>query len=191
MCSSDLGIQALAVHGRTRLDAYQGEAEYETIAAVKSCVSIPVIANGDISSPMVAKSVLDYTQADGLMIGRAAQGNPWIFDQIKQYLANGSLISPPNTNEVNTVLTEHLQNLYEFYGEHAGVRIARKHIGWYLKTCYSPIGMNDSASSDNQDVELFRQRINQVDEAKIQLELLNQFFDLYHSSTAIRIVKAA
>jgi len=185
------GIQALAVHGRTRLDAYKGEAEYETIAAVKSCVSIPVIANGDISSPMVAKSVLDYTQADGLMIGRAAQGNPWIFDQIKQYLANGSLISPPNTNEVNTVLTEHLQNLYEFYGERAGVRIARKHIGWYLKTCYSPIGINDSASSDNQDVELFRQRINQVDEAKVQLELLSQFFDLYHSSTAIRIVKAA
>ena len=185
------GIQALVVHGRTRSDAYKGEAEYETIAAVKASVSIPIIANGDISSPIVAKSVLDYTQADGLMIGRAAQGNPWIFDQIKQYLANGSLISPPETDEVNKILTEHLQNLYEFYGERSGVRIARKHIGWYLKTCYNQIGIDDYDSSNNQDVENFRQRINQVDDAQTQLELLNQFFDLYHPSTAIRTVKAA
>jgi tRNA-dihydrouridine synthase B len=185
------GIQALVVHGRTRADAYKGEAEYETIADVKSHVTIPVIANGDISSPEKAKQVLEFTQADGLMIGRAAQGNPWIFNQIKQYIADGTIIEPPERFEVGSVLTEHLQNLYEFYGERSGVRIARKHIGWYLKTGYKQNDISQSASQYNREIESFRQRVNQVDEASTQLELLNQFFDLNHPSTALRTVKAA
>jgi len=185
------GIQVLVVHGRTRADAYKGEAEYETIADVKSRVKIPVIANGDISSPEKAKQVLKFTQADGLMIGRAAQGNPWIFNQIKQYIADGTVIAPPERFEVGSVLTEHLQNLYEFYGERSGVRIARKHIGWYLKAGYKQNDSSQYASQYNREIESFRQRVNQVDEASTQLELLNQFFDLNHPSTALRTVKAA
>ncbi len=157
------GIQALSVHGRTRADAYKGEAEYETIAAVKTAVTIPVIANGDITSPQKAREVLTLTGADGLMIGRAAQGNPWIFQQIKHYLADDTLLSPPDNIEVSRILIGHLQNLYDFYGELAGVRIARKHIGWYIK--------------DLQGAEIFRQQANQVDKASKQLELVTDFFN--------------
>ena len=163
------GIQALAVHGRTRADAYRGEAEYDTIAAVKAAVGIPVIANGDITSPQIAKQVLDHTQADGLMIGRAAQGNPWIFQQIKHYLKQGSLLSKPDHDETRRVLTDHLKNLYDFYGELSGVRIARKHIGWYIKA---------APMNDQQGAELFRKEINQVDDASTQLELVTEFFNL-------------
>ena len=163
------GIQALAVHGRTRADAYRGQAEYETIAAVKAAVTIPVIANGDISSPQKAKQVLAYTQADGLMIGRAAQGNPWVFQQIKHYLSEDNLLQKPGHEETSRVLTGHLENLYDFYGELSGVRIARKHIGWYIK----------AASINNQQAaELFRQEVNQVDDADTQLELVTEFFNL-------------
>jgi len=158
------GIQALSVHGRTRADAYRGEAEYETIAQVKSAVSIPVIANGDITSPEKARTVLQFTAADGLMIGRAAQGNPWIFNQIKRYLTDNILISPPDNEELCQTLTGHLKNLHQFYGEVAGVRIARKHIGWYIK--------------NNQGAERFRKRINQVENADTQLELITEFFKL-------------
>ena len=158
------GIQALSVHGRTRADAYRGEAEYETIARVKSAVSIPVIANGDITSPEKAKAVLEFTAADGLMIGRAAQGNPWIFNQIKSYLTDNTLISPPENEEICQTLSSHLKNLHQFYGEVSGVRIARKHIGWYIK--------------NNQGAELFRQQINQVDDADTQLKLITKFFKL-------------
>jgi tRNA-dihydrouridine synthase B len=169
------GIQALAVHGRTRADAYRGAAEYDTIAAVKAAVGIPVIANGDINSPQRAKQVLDHTRADGLMIGRAAQGNPWIFQQIKHFLKEGSLLSKPDNDETRRVLTDHLENLYDFYGELSGVRIARKHIGWYIK----------AASINNpQEAELFRKEVNQVNDAKNQLELVTEFFNLQRTPLA-------
>ena len=163
------GIQALSVHGRTRADAYKGEAEYETIASVKAAVSIPVIANGDITDPKKAKEVLTFTQADGLMIGRAAQGNPWIFQQIKHYLAEDESLPAPDNHEISKLLSEHLQNLYSFYGELSGVRIARKHIGWYLKSI-------DSMSQ--QDVESFRKHVNQIDDADTQQQLVTDFFNL-------------
>jgi len=169
------GIQALFVHGRTRADAYQGDAEYETIAAVKSAVTIPVIANGDISTPEKAKAVLHLTQADGLMIGRAAQGNPWIFQQIKHYLAENTHLSPPGNIEICQTLSEHLQNLYDFYGELPGVRIARKHIAWYLK---------NSSENNRLQAELFRQRINKIDDADTQLELVTEFFNLQQPQIA-------
>jgi tRNA-dihydrouridine synthase B len=126
------GIAALAIHGRTRADAFRGEAEYATIAAVKQALRIPVIANGDIDSPEKARHVLNLTGADALMIGRAAQGNPWIFREIKHLLETGQQPRPPALAEVRQVMLRHLENLYAFYGEYAGLRIARKHIGWYL-----------------------------------------------------------
>ncbi len=156
------GIQALIVHGRTRADAFKGEAEYETIAKVKAAVSIPVIANGDITDPKKAKAVLQFTKADGIMIGRAAQGNPWIFRQIKHYLTENTILSSPDNEEICQVLSTHLQNLYQFYGEFSGVRIARKHIGWYIKNMHG---------SDS-----FRTRINQINDADTQLELITEFF---------------
>lgn len=169
------GIQALAVHGRTRADAYKGEAEYDTIAAVKSAVNIPVIANGDINNPLKAKQVLDYTGADGLMIGRAAQGNPWIFQQIKHYLSNNHLLSLPDTNETSKRLSQHLQNLYDFYGELSGLRIARKHIGWYINN------MPNTNKYDDHDHKhkkiAFKQQINQVNDAFTQLSLVTDFFN--------------
>jgi tRNA-dihydrouridine synthase B len=127
------GIAMLSVHGRTRADAYRGEAEYETIAAVKQAVSIPILANGDINNPQKAADVLKYTNADGVMIGRAAQGNPWIFRQINEYLVNGIQLPEPSVDEVFHTLTSHINALHEFYGDYMGVRIARKHLGWYLK----------------------------------------------------------
>lgn len=127
------GVQSLAVHGRTRADLYNGEAEYETIAAVKAAVKIPVVANGDIDSPEKAKHVLQITKADAVMIGRAAQGRPWIFREIQFYLKTGTHLAPPTIAEVRDITAEHLQNLYAFYGEEKGYRIARKHIAWYIE----------------------------------------------------------
>ncbi|MDT8283224.1 MAG: tRNA-dihydrouridine synthase, partial [Gammaproteobacteria bacterium] len=151
------------------------QAEYDTIAAVKSSVSIPVIANGDITSPQKAKTVLHYTGADGLMIGRTAQGNPWIFKQIKHYLAEGSIMPPPGNNEISKVLVQHLRNLYDFYGEYSGVRIARKHIGWYIK----------AASFDNiEATQSFQKHINQVDNSDTQINLVDEFFNLQTHSIA-------
>ncbi|KAA0014288.1 tRNA dihydrouridine synthase DusB [Billgrantia pellis] len=126
------GIQALAVHGRHRQQRYSGEAEYDTIAAIKQAVNIPVFANGDIDSPQKAARVLDYTGADAVMIGRGAQGNPWIFREIDHYLRHGRPCSPPNASERADVLQGHLHELHAFYGAYMGVRIARKHLGWYL-----------------------------------------------------------
>ncbi len=157
------GIQALAVHGRTRACAYKGEAEYDTIAEIKSAISIPVIANGDISTPEKAKAILDYTQADGLMIGRAAQGNPWIFNQISHYLAHGERLTPPATSDVKRILIEHMHALYAFYGEYTGVRMARKHIAWYSK------GLRNGNP--------FRQQMNTFELPQQQLNFTEQFFD--------------
>jgi tRNA-dihydrouridine synthase B len=127
------GIRALAVHGRTRACGYTGPVDYAAIAAVKRSVSIPVIANGDVTTPEQARDVLERTGADALMIGRAAQGRPWIFRETAHFLATGQRLPPPRVDEVADLLREHLEALYAFYGEHTGVRVARKHIGWYLR----------------------------------------------------------
>jgi tRNA-dihydrouridine synthase B len=157
------GIQALSVHGRTRACAYKGEAEYETIAAIKSAINIPVIANGDITTPEKAKYVLEYTGADGIMIGRAAQGRPWVFREVEHFLETGEKLPEPNVAEVRNILLEHLRNLYNFYGEFTGVRVARKHISWYSKG--HPHGA------------VFRQLVNRVDTVEEQLQLIQEFFD--------------
>lgn len=130
------GIRLLAVHGRTRACKFEGEAEYETIAAIKAAVSIPVVANGDIDSPEKAAAVLAATRADGVMIGRAAQGRPWLCGQIAQYLAQGTYSAAPDAQQLRQILLAHLESLHEFYGEPMGARIARKHVGWYL--AYQP-----------------------------------------------------
>jgi tRNA-dihydrouridine synthase B len=156
------GIQALAVHGRTRACKFAGQAEYETIAAIKRAVNIPVIANGDIDSPEKAQQVLETTGADALMIGRAAQGRPWIFRQIDHYLRTGHKLAPPQPQWVAEVLLEHLAQLYEFYGERVGTRIARKHIAWYSKE--HPGGAR------------FRDRINRTESARQQLEYTKDYF---------------
>jgi len=127
------GISALAIHGRTRADRFRGEAEYETIRTICNGLSIPVFANGDVTTAPQAREVLDYTGADGLMVGRGAQGNPWIFREFAHYLATGEELAPPQPAEVHAVMHEHLKRLHDFYGEVHGVRVARKHIGWYLK----------------------------------------------------------
>ncbi len=127
------GISALAVHGRTRADRFRGRAEYETIRQICDSVCIPVFANGDVLTAEHAKEVLDYTRADGLMVGRGAQGNPWIFREFSHYLSTGNELAPPTSAEVYAVMRDHLQRLHDFYGETHGVRVARKHIGWYLK----------------------------------------------------------
>jgi tRNA-dihydrouridine synthase B len=131
--AEDIGVQALAVHGRTRACMFEGPAEYDTIAAVKAAVRIPVFANGDIDSPQKARFVLEHTGADGIMIGRGAQGRPWIFREIATYLRTGVIPAPPSLAEVRDIMLAHLRELHAFYGDEAGVRIARKHIGWYAK----------------------------------------------------------
>jgi len=157
------GIQALAVHGRTRACGYSGNAEYETIRQIKQAIRIPVIANGDIDSPEKAQQVLAQTGADALMIGRAAQGRPWIFREILDFLRTGEKHSAPQPGWIRAILLQHLENLYEFYGEFQGVRVARKHIAWYSRT--QPGGA------------LFRQRINNTDSAEKQKALIDEFFD--------------
>jgi len=157
------GIQSLAVHGRTRACGYSGNAEYDTIAELKNRLSLPIIANGDITTPEKAKFVLEYTKADAVMIGRAAQGRPWIFREINHYLETGEKLAAPSTPEVRDILLGHLKNLYAFYGEYAGVRIARKHISWYSK------GQRHGAA--------FRHYVNQVDTIEKQLITTQDFFD--------------
>ncbi|WP_353172273.1 tRNA dihydrouridine synthase DusB [Paracandidimonas soli] len=132
LLAQDIGIAALTLHGRTRCDHYQGQAEYDTIREVKQALEIPVIANGDIDSPEKARFVLDYTNADAVMIGRAAQGRPWIFREVAHYLETGRHLTPPTYGELRDCLTGHLEDHYRFYGETTGVRSARKHIGWYM-----------------------------------------------------------
>ncbi|USD65442.1 tRNA dihydrouridine synthase DusB [Vibrio sp. SCSIO 43136] len=157
------GIQALALHGRTKACMYKGEAEYDSIRAVKASISIPVIANGDIDSPEKAKKVLEYTGADALMIGRPAQGRPWIFQEIQHYLENGTTMPELPTEEVKSIMLGHVAALHEFYGEYLGPRIARKHVGWYLKE-------QDQAGE-------FRRTFNAIDAAELQLEALTGYFE--------------
>lgn len=156
------GVQCLAVHGRTRTCMFKGHAEYDTIKAIKSHINIPVVANGDITSPQQAKHVLEYTGADGLMIGRAAQGNPWIFRQINAYLSKGLLVEKPTAAEMLAVSKRHVIGIHDLYGEPMGVRIARKHVGWYL----------DAYDEGRQ----FRKAFNQLECAQSQLDALEQFF---------------
>ncbi len=156
------GIRALAIHGRTRACAYTGEAEYDTIAAVKADVGIPVIANGDITTPERVRQVLDYTGADAVMIGRAAQGRPWMFREISHFLETGRHLPPPAVGEIRRVLLAHLHDLYSFYGEHTGVRVARKHISWYTR------GLAGSAA--------FRHAMNQLQTCAEQVEAVDRFF---------------
>jgi tRNA-dihydrouridine synthase B len=157
------GVQMLTVHGRTREQGYGGKAEYDTIAAVKAAVRVPVVANGDITSPQKARAVLLATGADALMIGRAAQGRPWIFREIGHFLETGSILAPPLVAEVKRHLLEHLQDHYALYGEHTGVRTARKHIGWYVKAL--PGG------------EAFRTRMNALEDCAAQVRAVSGFFD--------------
>jgi tRNA-dihydrouridine synthase B len=166
--AEDNGIAALAVHGRTRADKYEGEAEYETIAAVKAAVRIPVLANGDITTPQQAKHVLDVTRADAVMIGRGAQGRPWIFREIAHYLATGELLPEPSPLDVATILLGHLDHLHAFYGEQAGVRIARKHLGWYAK--------------DRPQNAAFRDVVNRAETMHEQLRLTRAYFESLQDS---------
>ncbi|RBO83543.1 tRNA dihydrouridine synthase DusB [Marinomonas aquiplantarum] len=160
--AEDIGIQALAIHGRTRECKFQGNAEYDTIAEVKQAIQIPVFANGDIKDAKTAKFVKDYTQADGIMIGRAAQGKPWIFNEINHYLQTNELLDPPSLAEVKALVIKHVHNLHQFYGDYLGVRIARKHVGWYLQTL-----------ADNTQ---FRSVFNRIDNTQEQLDQLEEFF---------------
>ena len=160
--AQESGIQALAIHGRTRACGYSGEAEYETIAAVKAEAHIPIIANGDITTPEKAKFVLEATAADAIMIGRAAQGRPWLFREIAHFLATGEHLPSPEVAEIHEVLLAHLDDLYSFYGDIGGVRMARKHIAWYTR------GLADSAS--------FRHAMNQLESIALQLDAVNDFF---------------
>lgn len=156
------GIQALAIHGRTREDKYNGEAEYDTIAEVKSRVRIPVFANGDITGPEKAGHVLAYTNADGLLIGRAAQGRPWIFREILHYLSTGTHLPAPSLEEVEQILLQHVDELHRFYGETMGVRIARKHVSWYLQS-------HDSSKA-------FRKGFNAIENAREQKDSIHTYF---------------
>jgi tRNA-dihydrouridine synthase B len=175
--AEDAGIAALAVHGRTRADLYEGEAEYDTIAAIKAAIGIPVFANGDIDSPQRARFVLDYTQADAVMIGRAAQGRPWIFREIAHYLATGHALPPPSPREVQGILLGHLDDLHAFYGEVQGVRIARKHLGWYAK-----------ARPENA---AFRAIVNRAETAAEQVRLTRDYFDALAADAAGEFAAAA
>ena len=160
--AQEAGIQALALHGRTRACGYSGEAEYDTIKTVKAEARIPIIANGDIATPEKARYVLDHTGADAIMIGRAAMGRPWLFREIGHYLATGESLPAPEVTEIHGIMLEHLDDLYRFYGEYTGVRMARKHIAWYTR------GLADSAG--------FRHAMNQLETTGEQLEAANAFF---------------
>ncbi|MCE2944490.1 MAG: tRNA dihydrouridine synthase DusB [Lysobacteraceae bacterium] len=171
------GIAALTIHGRTRNDFYEGEAEYATIAAVKAAVRLPVIANGDVTSPRKAKAVLEATGADAVMVGRAAQGRPWIFREIAHFLATGTELPPPRLSEVRDVLIGHLEHLHAFYGEPQGVRIARKHLGWYAK--------------DHPEQALFRTVVNAAETGERQVALTRDYFDALIAGVAPDFASAA
>ena len=156
------GIQALTIHGRTRACAFSGVAEHETAGEIKTQLNIPVIANGDITSPEIAAEILETYKVDGIMIGRAAQGNPWIFREIEHYLNTGEKRAKPDANEIGDVLIKHVKHLHRFYGEYQGLRIARKHIAWYCK--------------QQQNAAEFRSAINKLESAQEQISLLRHYF---------------
>jgi tRNA-dihydrouridine synthase B len=160
--AEESGVRLLAVHGRTRACGFAGHAEYDSIAEVKSRVRIPVIANGDIESPAQARAVLERTGADGLMIGRAAFGRPWIFREIEHFLATGAQLAPPGPAEIEAVVREHLEGLYALYGEAQGLRVARKHLGWYAR--WLPDG------------EGFRQGLVRIEAVARQRAAVNDYF---------------
>ena len=168
--AQDAGIAALAVHGRTRDQHYTGVAEYETIAAIKAALDIPVFANGDVDSPRKAAQVLRDTGADAVLVGRAAQGRPWIFGEIAHFLATGEELPPPSIAQVRAILLGHLQALHDFYGEPQGVRIARKHLGWYAK--------------DRPENAAFRAVVNRAESAAEQLRLTRDYFDALEAGVA-------
>ena len=161
--AEDSGVRLLSLHGRTRACGFSGRAEYDTIREVKEATRLPVVANGDINSPEDARRVLEYTRADGIMVGRAAQGRPWIFREIEHYLSTGENLPSPLVSEIHAVLVPHLQDLYAFYGRDTGVKVARKHISWYTK------GLAGSAG--------FRHRMNQLQTCEEQLQAVDEFFD--------------
>jgi tRNA-dihydrouridine synthase B len=161
--AEDNGIQALAIHGRTRSDLYQGNAEHETVAAIKAVVKIPVFANGDIDSPQAARRVLELTRCDGVMIGRAAQGRPWIFDEVNFFLAEGESRATLALEKVRDIMRAHLEDLYAFYGEETGVRVARKHLSWYFR--------------QHPGQEALRNRLVQIETPQEQLSTLLEHYD--------------
>lgn len=173
LIAQDAGIAALTLHGRTRCDLYSGKAEYDTIREVKGCLEIPVVANGDIDSPEKAREVLEYTDADAVMIGRAAQGRPWIFREISHYLATGKHLAPPTWGELQHCLLDHLEDHYLFYGQYTGVRTARKHIGWYLE------GLPHA--------EQVRQQINRSETTKEQVSALQAWFAQFSTNETIEV----
>jgi tRNA-dihydrouridine synthase B len=175
--AEDIGIQALAVHGRTRACMYRGEAEYQTIRTIKEAVRIPIFANGDIDSPNKAKLVLEQTGADGLMIGRSAQGCPWIFREIATFLREGVLLAEPSFAEVRDIMLAHLRDLHAFYGEQAGVRVARKHIDWYAKSRAS--------------LPALRHAVMQAEDAQTQLERAREYFDALTEASTSALESAA
>jgi tRNA-dihydrouridine synthase B len=175
--AEDCGIAALAVHGRTRDQQYTGVAEYDTIAAVKAALRIPVAANGDVDSPEKARAVFARTGCDALLIGRAAQGRPWIFRETAHFLATGERLAPPPLTEVRDLLLGHLQHLHAFYGEVSGVRIARKHLGWYAK--------------DRPENAAFRHVVNRAESADEQLRLTRDYFDALVAGVAPELPAAA
>jgi len=168
--AEDAGIKSLAVHGRTRACGYRGEAEYDTIADIRQAISIPLFANGDINTPQKARQVLDHTGADAVMLGRAAQGNPWIFRQISHYLTHGTELPCPTAEEVRDTLLGHLQALYRFYDDYLGIRIARKHVGWYLK--------------DKQGANEFRKEFNRLEETELQQRSIRDYFSTLSQTEA-------
>ncbi len=170
--AEEMGIQALAIHGRTRACMFTGSAEYETIAAIKNAVHIPIFANGDIDSPQKARAILEQTQVDGLMIGRSAQGRPWIFREIHHYLSTGKFLAPPCAAEVRDIMRAHLRNLYAHYGEWAGIRVARKHIAWYAR--------------GRPHAEVFRLAVMQTETAAAQLDAVDSYFESLARSEAIQ-----
>lgn len=171
------GVQALAIHGRTRDQHYSGFAEYDTIAAVKAQLRIPIIANGDIDSPQKAAYVLQQTGADAVMVGRAAQGRPWLLGQIAQFLATGELLPDPALPDIRRILLGHLHALHAHYGEEAGVRIARKHLGWYAK--------------DRPENAAFRAVVNRAQTANEQLHLTREYFDQLMTGDASALAAVA
>ncbi|HEY9094789.1 MAG TPA: tRNA dihydrouridine synthase DusB, partial [Hydrogenophaga sp.] len=175
LAAESAGVQMLTVHGRTREQGYKGHAEHDTVALIKSRVRIPVVANGDIDSPQVAREVLQRTGADAVMIGRAAQGRPWIFREIAHFLSTGELLPPPDLMDVKVWLIEHLHDHYALYGEYTGVRSARKHLAWYARSLPLP----------EKAQEAFRDHINTLTTAEAQLSAVSRHFDVWASQSSV------